>query len=302
MKLWGLNADDVVVNALPLFHVHGLCVALLGALLRGAGTVLCARFSPQAVVDAVGAGGTVFMSVPTMIHRLLDHLESHPAQAAMLGTLRLVTCGSAALGGDLLRAFQAQTGLTILERYGMSETLITVSNPLVGERKAGCVGYAVPGVQIRIVDDELQLKTPGMMKGYWNRPDADLEVFVDDGWFKSGDVVSVDDDGALRIVGRASQDILKVGGYKLSTREIEEHLERHPAVVEVAVVGQPDPEWGEQVVAIVVLRPGLTMTLKQARAAVNLHESKKPRRIIVVDALPRTAMGKVQKSLLKALL
>ena len=308
MSLWGVSDDDVIVHALPLFHVHGLCVALLGALLRGATTRLLPRFSAEAVVDAAATGGTVFMSVPTMIHRLLGHLDARPVDGAVLGRLRLLSCGSAALSADHLVAFRDKTGLTILERYGMSETLITLSNPLHGARKPGSVGRAVPGTSLRIVDDELQVKTPGMMRGYWNRPDADAEVFVDDGWFTTGDVVSVDDDGAVSIVGRASQDILKVGGYKLSTREIEEQLERHPAILEVAVVGEPDAEWGERVVAVVALRkapagqPPFTLTLQDAQAAVHLHESKKPRRLVVVDALPRNALGKVQKPLVKALL
>ncbi|MDP2344328.1 MAG: AMP-binding protein [Deltaproteobacteria bacterium] len=302
MELWAVDDDDVIVHALPLFHVHGLCVALLGGLLRGACTRLLPQFSAQNVVDAVAAGGTVFMCVPTMIHRLLAHLDAHVDDGAVLGRLRLVTCGSAALSADHLVAFRAKTGLTILERYGMSESLITLSNPLVGERKPGSVGAPVPGTTMKILDDELLVKAPGMMRGYWNRPDADREVFDDEGWFKTGDVVSVDDDGAVRIVGRASQDILKVGGYKLSTREIEEQLERHLAILEVAVVGEPDVEWGERVVAVVVLRSGCALTLQEAQDAVPLHNTKKPRRLVVVDALPRNALGKVMKPALKALI
>ncbi len=302
MELWGVDDDDVIVHALPLFHVHGLCVALIGALLRGATTRLVRHFSPGHIVDAISAGGTVFMSVPTMVHRLLTHLDAHPDDGAVLGRLRLLTCGSAALSAQHLVAFREKTGVTILERYGMSETLITLSNPLHGERKPGSVGAAVPGTSLRVIDDELRVKTPGIMRGYWQREDADREAFDDEGWFKTGDVVAVDDGGAVRIVGRSSQDILKVGGYKIATREIEEQLEAHPAVLEVAVVGEPDVEWGQRVVAVVVLRAGFSLSLPEVQAQVRLHESKKPRRLVVVDGLPRTALGKVQKSLVKTLI
>ena len=304
MALWEVGPDDVVINALPLFHVHGLCVALLGALWRGARTRLVDQFSPPAIVDAVEAGGTVLMTVPTMIHRLLAHCADHVEDAAVIGKLRLVTCGSAALAASQLEAFRAATGLTILERYGMSETLITVSNPLHGERIAGAVGRAVPGTKLRVVDDELQVQTPGMMRGYWRRPDADAEAFVvtDGGrWFRTGDAVTIDDDGVVRIVGRLSQDILKVGGYKLSTREIEEAVASHDDVVEVAVVGLPDAEWGERVCAVVVLKAGRTLELNALQQHVQLAEAKKPRALIVVDALPRNALGKVQKHVLKDL-
>jgi malonyl-CoA/methylmalonyl-CoA synthetase len=305
MGLWGIGADDVVINSLPLFHVHGLCVAGLGPLQAGARVMLLDRFSPEAVRDAVIAGGTVLMCVPTMIHRLIAWLDAHPEDAAIFARLRLVTCGSAPLSADHLRAFRARTGLTVLERYGMSETLITLSNPLVGERVAGAVGRPVPGTRIRVVDDELQVQTPGLMRGYWGRPDADADVFVDDAvsgarWFRTGDAVSVDDDGMVRIVGRLSQDILKVGGFKLSTREIEDEVARHPAVAEVCVVGLPDEEWGERVCAAVVLRPGRTLTLSDLQAAVDLTAAKKPRALVVLDVLPRNAMGKVLKPEVKA--
>lgn len=311
VDLWGIDKNDVVVNPLPLFHVHGLCVCLLGALLRGAATRLVTAFSPAAVVEAIVGGvggvggGTVFMSVPTMVHRLMAALDEDSAFAEALGRLRLMTCGSAALSAELLLRFRAKTGLTILERYGMTETLITLSNPLTGARKPGSVGWPVPGTRIRVVDDELQVKSPGMMRGYWRRPDADAQAFTsgagdDAGWFITGDVVAVDDDGAVRIVGRASHDILKVGGFKISAREIEEQLEAHPAVAEVCVVGVADEEWGEKIVAVVVLRPSMTLTLAEAQAATALTAAKKPRSLVVVSELPRNAMGKVMKAVVKA--
>lgn len=304
MTLWGVGAHDVVINALPLFHVHGLCVALLGPLSAGARVRLLPRFSPEAVRDAIVDGGTVLMCVPTMIHRLIAWLDDHPDDAAVFSRLRLVTCGSAPLSADQLEAFLARTGLTVLERYGMSETLITLSNPLVGARVPGAVGRPVPGTRMRVVDDELQVQTPGLMRGYWGRQDADAEVFVDDEatgrWFKTGDAVAVDDDGVVQIAGRLSQDILKVGGFKLSTREIEDEIARHPAVAEVCVVGLQDAEWGEKVCAAVVLRPDAHLDLSSLQAAVALSSAKKPRALVVLQALPRNAMGKVLKNEVKA--
>ncbi|MBM4280661.1 MAG: AMP-binding protein [Deltaproteobacteria bacterium] len=305
MQRWQVSPGDVVVHALPLFHVHGLCVALLGAWSAGAGTLLLPRFSPEAVIDAVARGGTVLMSVPTMVHRLIQHLDQHPEDAAVLARLRLWTCGSAALPAAQLSAVRDRTGVTILERYGMSETLITLSNPLVGERRPGAVGWPLDGVEVRVVGDELWVRGPMVMKGYWRRPDADRDVFVDDAaggarWFKTGDVVDVDGDGCVRVVGRASQDILKVGGYKLSAREIEDALAAHEDVAEVAVVGVPDDEWGERVCAVVVARPGRSPTLASLQAAVHLHEAKKPRALLLLPTLPRNAMGKVLKHELKA--
>lgn len=297
--LWELGPDDEVVHALPLFHVHGLCVALHGALLRGARTHLLPRFSPRAVIDAVAGGGTVFMGVPTMYRRLLDHLEQHPADGAVLARARLFCAGSAALPAADLESFERHTGHRIVERYGMSETLITLSNPVRGQRKAGTVGTPIPGVHIRVVDDELQVKGPGVMSGYWNDPAATAQAFTDDGFLKTGDTVRVDEDGYVTIVGRSSTDILKVGGYKISAREIEEQLLTHPAVLEVAVVGVPDREWGQRVVACVVPRHAdAAPTLVQLQAHVRLHEAKKPRGLCLLEALPKNAMGKVQKKLL----
>lgn len=295
--LWEIGADDEVVHALPLFHVHGLCVALHGALLRGARTRLLPRFSPAAVVEAVELGGTVFMGVPTMYRRLLDHLDAHPEDGKTLARARLFCAGSAALPAADLEAFERHTGHRIVERYGMSETLITLSNPVRGERKAGTVGLPIPGVSMRVVDDELQVQGPGVMRGYWNDAAATASTFTADGFLKTGDTVRVDDDGYVTIVGRTSTDILKVGGYKLSAREIEEELATHAAVLEVAVVGVPDREWGQRVVACVVPRDeAAPPTLAELQAHVRLHEAKKPRGLCVLRELPKNAMGKVQKT------
>ncbi len=310
MAHWGIGPGDVVIDALPLFHVHGLCVALLGPLWAGASVVLLDRFSPQGVVAAAAAGGTVMMCVPTMVHRLVEHLDDDAGEegAVALRRLRLVTCGSAPLPASLLEAFRARTGHVILERYGMSETLITVSNPLEGPRVPGAVGGPIAGVEVRVDDGELWVAGPGVMTGYWGRADADAEVFVDvvgaDGvarrFIKTGDAVEVDDDGVIRIVGRLSQDIMKVGGEKLSTREIEDAIATLAEVNEVAVVGVPDDEWGEKVCAAVVLTAGATLSLSDLQARLTLSRVKWPRALLVCDALPRNALGKVMKPELKA--
>jgi acyl-CoA synthetase (AMP-forming)/AMP-acid ligase II len=253
------------------------------------------------------------MGVPTMYTRLLRHLETHPDDAPILARARLFTAGSAALPAEDLRRFQALTGHRIVERYGMTETLITLSNPLHGERRPGSVGLPLPGVQVRVVDDdgtpvpdgdpgELQVQGPGLMTGYRGRPDDTAAVF-DGPWFRTGDVVVRESDGYLRIVGRRSVDIIKSGGFKIGAREIEDVLATHPLVAEVAVFGVPDPEWGEAITAAVVptcdvTEPELLAAL-QAHCAGALVDYKKPRRVLVLPELPRNAMGKVMKTELK---
>ncbi len=310
--LWGWSHADVLSLQLPLFHVHGLCIGVHGALLAGMCMLIHERFSAQAVVDDVAnRGASVFMGVPTMYTRLLEHLDAHPREAASLRSARLFTAGSAALPAADLEAFERHTGHRILERYGMSETLITFSNPLVGERRPGAVGREVPGVLARVVDEhgaevgpgvvgELQVQTPALMTAYWNNPGATAASF-DGPWFRTGDVVERDEDGYVRIVGRMSVDIIKSGGFKISAREIEEVLLLHPAVAEVAVVGLPDVTWGERIEAVVVLRrplPDAASTLV-AHAAASLADFKKPRAVHVVESLPRNALGKLQKVALK---
>ncbi len=306
--LWGWSQDDVLSLQLPLFHVHGLCIGVHGSLLAGMCMRMHARFSAEAVVEDVARhGASVFMGVPTMYTRLLSHLDENPDAAESLRSARLFTAGSAALPAADLEAFARHTGHRILERYGMSETLITFSNPLVGERRPGAVGLEVPGVCARVVDEhatevepgvvgELQVQTPALMTGYWNNAKATAASF-DGPWFRTGDVVVRDDDGYVRIVGRMSVDIIKSGGFKISAREIEEVLLRHPAVAEAAVVGLPDATWGERIEAVVVLSeplPDAAATLV-AHAAASLADYNKPRALHVADALPRNALGKLQK-------
>jgi malonyl-CoA/methylmalonyl-CoA synthetase len=297
---WSMSSSDVLLHTLPLFHVHGLCVALLQALSAGATVRLVESFSPAAVLAGARAGATVWMAVPTMVVRMIDHLADHEHDRGALASLRLVTCGSAALSAAELMRFEQLTGQRILERYGMSESLITLSNSLA-VRTPGAVGTAIGDTQIRVVDDELWVAGSSIMRGYWRRSDADDATFVvADGhrWLRTGDIATVDD-GVVRIVGRRSLDVLKVGGYKLSTREIEDALSSHPAIAEVAVIGLSDREWGQRVCAVIVVRPGMMApTLSSLQEHMQVHESKRPRQLEIVDTLPRNAMGKVQKQLL----
>lgn len=299
-SLWEIDARDTIVNALPLFHVHGLCVALHAALLKGAKTRLLSKFTGPAIVDAIAHvddGRAVFMGVPTMYRRLLDHLAQHPDDARVLSRARLFTSGSAPLPAADLEEFEQRTGHRILERYGMSETLITLSNPLHGARKAGTVGKPIAGVEMRLVDGELQVRGPGVMREYWNVPQATHATFSDDGFLRTGDLVSVDDDGYVTILGRASTDFVKVGGYKVSTREVEDRIATFPGVREVAVIGVPDREWGQRIVACLVVN-GPPPSLEELQQHLAIAQHKWPREIWILDVLPRNAMGKVQKNVL----
>jgi len=321
MALWRIDARDTVSHALPLFHVHGLGLGLLGPLLVGARARLHARFSPAAIIADVDAGASVVMAVPTMYHTLLEHLDAHPEDGTRLARARLFTAGSAALSAANLARFAAATGHVILERYGMTETLFTLSNPYEGERRPGSVGLPVPGVEVRGVDDEgrpiapdqtgetgetgeIWVRGEGLMSGYWNNPEATASAFTD-GWFRTGDVAIVDPDGYHRIVGRMSTDIIKSGGFKIGAREIEEVLAAHPDVHEVAVVGLADERWGEVVAAAVVPHAGREAGLAPALEAwcrERLADYKRPRRWVVAQDLPRNAMGKVVKTEVRALL
>jgi acyl-CoA synthetase (AMP-forming)/AMP-acid ligase II len=244
---------------------------------------------------------------------LLEHLDEHPDDGRVLAAARLFTAGSASLPAADLRRFEAHTGHRVLERYGMTETLVTLSNPHDGERRPGSVGLALPGVASRVVDDdgtevadgdpgELQVQTPGMMTGYRGRP-ADTAAAFDGPWFRTGDVVRRAPDGYFEIVGRRSVDIIKSGGFKIGAREIEDVLATHPAVAAVAVFGVPDRRWGERIAAAVVVRAPLPDPLAalQAHCADALADYKKPRQVLIVDALPRNAMGKVLKANLRDL-
>jgi malonyl-CoA/methylmalonyl-CoA synthetase len=312
--LWEWNACDRLSLALPLFHVHGLAIGVYGTVLHRGHALLHRHFSPAAIVhDFAEREATIFMGVPTMYSSLVEHLGQHPEDAAHLHKGRLFTAGSAALSPELFSRFESLCGHRVLERYGMTETLISLSNPYRGERRPGSVGLPVPGYALRVVADsgreceaneagELWVRGAGVMPRYWQRPDADSESFYD-GWFRTGDVVIRQPDGYIRIVGRLSTDIVKSGGFKISTREIEEALPVFSDLAESTVVGLPHPHWGQ----ILALACAPRCEWNDARAREVLHESaaaiaaqladfKKPRAIIVLPYLPRNALGKVQKN------
>ena len=250
-------------------------------------------FTVDGVLDAAAEhDATLFFGVPTMYHRL-----AASSRAGELGRLRLCVSGSAALPAELHRALQADAGVTVLERYGMTETNMLVSNPYEGERRAGTVGLPLPGVEVRLADGtgEIEVRGATVFGGYWQRPEATAEAFTGDGWFRTGDLGDHDEAGYLRILGR-SKELIITGGYNVYPREVEDVLCAHPAVAEAAVVGVPSAEWGETVVAHLV-GTGDTAAV-EAHAERELAAYKRPRAYHWVDALPRNALGKVQKHLL----
>jgi malonyl-CoA/methylmalonyl-CoA synthetase len=315
--LWQFSSRDRMALALPLFHVHGLCLGIHGALLHGMTTLLFERFEARRIVDAFGgAGATVFQGVPTMYVRLLEELSRAPEKASALSRARLFTSGSAALSSEDFTAFEKATGHRILERYGMSETLFTLSNPF-DDRRCGTVGRVNPDCEARIVDErrkeavagelgELLVRSSGMMTGYWQRPEETAATF-EDGWFVTGDVARRDADGYVTLAGRKSVDFIKSGGFKISAREIEDVLRRHSVVKDVAVVGVADRVWGERILAAVVLEPRAGPPPSEPElleelssfCARSLADYKRPREVRILEDLPRNAMGKVQKHQLK---
>jgi acyl-CoA synthetase (AMP-forming)/AMP-acid ligase II len=316
-SLWRWSEDDVLLLALPLFHIHGLGLGILGTLIHGMTTRIHPRFEAERLLHAFAEdGASIFMGVPTMYARLLAFLDKTPDKAKSLAHGRLFTSGSAALPASDWHAFERLTGHRIVERYGMSETGFTLSNPYDGTRQPGRVGKAVPGYEVRVVNEtgelsktgdigEIIVRGNGMMQGYWKLPETTERSFRD-GWFLTGDLATVDVAGYHRIVGRKSVDIIKSGGFKISAREIEDVLAQHPQVAEVAIIGIPDPLWGEAIAAAVVLKenqqsPSEAMLLQAlARYAVkHLAHYKKPRTLKILGELPRNALGKIQKHRLK---
>ena len=304
---WRWRTSDVLLHALPIFHVHGLFVASHGALLAGARMLWHDRFDPARIIEALPRA-TVFMGVPTMYVRLLDQ----PAfDREVVRGMRLFISGSAPLLADTFRQFEARTGQRILERYGMSETTMLTSNPYDGNRIAGTVGLPLPGVGVRVVDDQdrplpwgeiggVQVRGPNVFSGYWRMPEKTREEFTTDGWFRTGDVGQFDANGYLAIVGR-SKDLIISGGYNVYPKEIESWLDDSPGVLESAVIGVPDRDFGEAVVAVVVAQNGTTIDPTALIAAMKerIAGFKVPKRIHVVAELPRNQMGKVQKALLR---
>jgi malonyl-CoA/methylmalonyl-CoA synthetase len=312
VEAWEWSADDRILLVLPLHHVHGIVNVLGCALWSGALCEMHERFDPLLVWQRLASGElSLFMGVPTIYQRLIaawqaqSETERQRLSDGCHG-LRLMVSGSAALPESTLAAFREISGHTLLERYGMTETGMILSNPLHGVRRPGHVGAPLPGVEVRRVaehggpptDDEpaeIQVRGGGVFGEYWARPEATAAAF-DDGWFRTGDVAVVEG-GSYRLLGRESVDILKSGGFKISALEVEEILRRHPAIAECAVVGLPDAEWGQRVAAVVELTPGGELSLDDLRswARERLAVYKVPSRLKVVGALPRNALGKVTK-------
>lgn len=305
-EAWEWSRDDTLVHGLPLFHVHGLVLGVLGALRVGSKLHHTGRPLPERYA---AAGGSLYFGVPTVWSRIV----AEPEHARALRSARLLVSGSAALPVPVFEQIRALAGQPPVERYGMTETLITISTRASGERRPGHVGLPISGVESRLGDDDgnpveydgeslggLQIRGATMFDGYLNLPDKTAESFTDDGWFITGDSAVIGPDGVHRIVGRSSIDIIKTGGYKVGAGEVESALLSHPAVREVAVVGLADDDLGERIVAFVVVgdRAGDAELIDHVAAQLSVH--KRPREVRFVDTLPRNAMGKVSKHLLRS--
>lgn len=309
---WQWTADDVLVHGLPLFHVHGLVLGTLGPLRRGGSVRHLGGFTPEGVARELNAGATMLFGVPTMYHRLAEALPAEPDLVTALAGARLLVSGSAALPVHDHERIGAATGRRVVERYGMTETLMNTSVRADGEARPGTVGVPLPGVELRLVEEdgspvaaydgetvgEIQVRGPNLFTGYLGRPDATAAAFTADGWFRTGDMAVRDPDGYVRIVGRKATDLIKSGGYKIGAGEIENALLEHPGVREAAVTGEPDADLGERIVAWVVPAdpqspPGLEELA--GHVAGRLAPHKRPRVLHHLDVLPRNDMGKVMK-------
>ena len=312
---WGWKPGDVLIHALPIFHVHGLFVALHGALINGSKMIWLSKFDPRLAVEKM-AEATVFMGVPTLYVRMLGEASLTPEACRHM---RLFISGSAPLLIETFRDWQTRTGHTILERYGMSETAMLTSNPYQAdsrfggqsERRGGTVGFPLPGVGVRVRNEAgkdlplgeiggIEVRGPNVFKGYWRMPEKTREEFTADGWFKTGDVGLVDERSYVVIVGR-SKDLIISGGYNVYPAEIEGYINDMPGVAESALVGVPHPDFGEVGVALLTLKPGAQLSGEEVIAALKsrLANFKIPKRCFVVDELPRNTMGKVQKNVLR---
>ncbi|OYU70736.1 MAG: malonyl-CoA synthase [Alphaproteobacteria bacterium PA2] len=295
-QAWGFSASDVLLHALPIFHVHGLFVALHCAFLSGTPMIWLPKFDDAQVLKGL-ADATVMMGVPTFYTRLLANPDFTRERAAHM---RLFVCGSAPLLPSTFAEFQTRTGQTILERYGMSEAVIITTNPLTGDRLAGSVGYPLPGVDLRIGGGEetgvIEIKGPSVFSAYWRMPEKTTEEFTADGYFITGDVGRRDPDGRVWISGRA-KDLIISGGFNVYPKEIELILDEMDGVTESAVIGLPHPDFGEAVCAVVIGKGDDAAMIAACRT--QLAAFKAPKRIFFVEDLPRNAMGKVQKNLLR---
>ncbi|MGO9506826.1 MAG: acyl-CoA synthetase [Mycobacterium sp.] len=305
-EAWQWTSDDILVHGLPLYHIHGLVLGLLGSLRVGNRFVHTGKPTPAGYA---GAGGSLYFGVPTVWSRVAGDQSA----AEALRTARLLVSGSAALPVPVFERLEQLTGHRPIERYGASESLITLSTRADGERRPGWVGVPLTGVETRLVDDaggqvahdgetvgKLQVRGPTLFDGYLNRPDATAEAFDADGWYRTGDVAVVDEGGMHRIVGRESVDLIKSGGYRIGAGEIETALLGHPAVEEVAVVGMPDEDLGQRIVAYVVRSGDVDADELIQYVAQQLSAHKRPRAVRFVDSLPRNALGKVLKKQLLA--
>ncbi|WP_097263748.1 acyl-CoA synthetase [Streptomyces sp. TLI_55] len=314
---WQWTGEDVLVHGLPLFHVHGLVLGTLGPLRRGGSVRHLGRFSTEGVARELNAGATMLFGVPTMYHRIAQALPEDPELAKALAGARLLVSGSAALPVHDHERITAATGRRVIERYGMTETLMNTSVRADGEPRAGTVGVPLPGVELRLVEEdgtpitsydgetvgEIQVRGTNLFTEYLNRPDATAAAFTPDGWFRTGDMAVRDPDGYVRIVGRKATDLIKSGGYKIGAGEIENALLEHPGVREAAVTGEPDADLGERIVAWIV--PTDPQSPPQAdeladHVAGRLAPHKRPRVVHYLDALPRNDMGKIMKRALHA--
>lgn len=311
--VWEWTKADVLVHGLPLFHVHGLVLGTLGPIRLGGRLVHVGGFSPQAVARELAGEGTMLFGVPTMYKRLADAAEEEAAIAAALARARLLVSGSAALPAREHVRIERLSGQRIVERYGMSETLMNCSIRASGDRRPGYVGPALPGIELRLVGDEgepiawdgetigeIQVRGPNLFTEYLNRPDATADAFTD-GWFRTGDLATLAPDGYVRIVGRRSTDLIKTGGYKVGAGEVENALLEHPGVVEAAVTAEPDDDLGERIVAWVV--PSAEAAPSPGELADHvarlLAPHKRPREVRFLEELPRNELGKVRKTALR---
>jgi malonyl-CoA/methylmalonyl-CoA synthetase len=308
--VWEWTGDDVLVHGLPLFHVHGLIVGVVGPLRRGGTLHHLGRFSSPAAGRELAGAATMMFGVPTMYHRLALDCAADPGLAKAIGGARLLVSGSAALPATDHERLAATTGQHVVERYGMTETLMNCSVRASGDRRPGAVGLPLPGVSLRLVDDdgapvpdgigEIEVRGDNLFLGYLNRPDA-TEAVMHDGWFRTGDMAVLDEDGYVRIVGRRATDLIKSGGYKIGAGEIENALLEHPSVAEVAVTAEPDEDLGERIVAWVVPSgPPPALEELADHVARLLAPHKRPRVVHYLESLPRNEMGKVMKRALTA--
>ncbi|MBL1080895.1 acyl-CoA synthetase [Streptomyces actinomycinicus] len=309
---WQWTADDVLVHGLPPFHVHGLVLGVLGPLRRGGSVRHLGRFSTEGVVRELNDGATMMFGVPTMYHRIAEALPDDPELAGALARARLLVSGSAALPVHDHERIAAATGRRVIERYGMTETLMNTSVRADGEARAGTVGVPLRGVELRLVEEdgteitaydgesvgEIQVRGPSLFTAYLNRPDATAAAFTADGWFRTGDMAVREADGYVRIVGRKATDLIKSGGYKIGAGEIENALLEHPGVREAAVTGEPDADLGERIVAwIVPADPQAPPAAEELadHVAGRLAPHKRPRVVRYLESLPRNDMGKIMK-------